>query len=298
MLSRKIVLSMLFVIWVSQALTLAEEPSKKDPAEKFLRLVRDKDQKPVALEVAIVRYVPIDCGQTSPTVDLISAIHVAEKSYYDELNRTFEEYDAVLYEMVTRKDTEIPEDGAGGGNPLSMLQGGMTNLLDLEFQLEGIDYTRENLVHADMSPEQFSESMRNRGESMLEIFFKMLGYAMAKQTEDASGSGDLRMFMALFDSNSALAMKRIMAQQFEDMEGSLEVFGGPDGSTLITERNKTALEVLRKEIAGGKQKLAIFYGAGHMPDMGQRLRDDFGLAPIKTRWLVVWDLKGKSPKTQ
>ena len=51
----------------------------------------------------------------------------------------------------------------------------MTRLLELEFQLRGIDYTADNLVHADMSPEQFAESMRRRGESMFQLFFRMLG---------------------------------------------------------------------------------------------------------------------------
>jgi len=28
-----------------------------------------------------------------------------------------------------------------------------------------------------------------------------------------------------------------------------------------------------------------------MPDFQKRLRDDLGLAPIRTDWLVAWDLK-------
>ncbi len=33
-------------------------------------------------------------------VDLIGAIHIADKSYYDTLNESFKGYDALLYEMV------------------------------------------------------------------------------------------------------------------------------------------------------------------------------------------------------
>ena len=97
--------------------------------------------------------------------------------------------------------------------------------------------------------------------------------------------------MALFDKNRALALKRIMAEQMEDMKGMLTGLEGPDGSTIISERNKLALEVLGKQIAAGKQKIAIFYGAGHMPDFQKRVRDQFGLAPVNTRWLVAWNLK-------
>ena len=264
-----------------------------------MRLARGDDKSPLALEAAIVRYVPTDCGQTAPAVDLISAVHVAEKSYYGELNRRFKTYDVVLYELVAPEGTRIPKGGVGvGASPVSMLQNAMTGVLELEFQLRGIDYTAENLVHADMSPEQFSESMRNRGESMFQVFFRMMGYAMARQNTQAGGSSDLRLVMALFNKNRALAMKRVMAEQFEDMEGSLTAINGPDGSTLITERNKVAVEVLRKQIEAGKQKLAIFYGAGHMPDFEQRLRDEFGLVPISTEWLAAWDLKAEPKKAE
>jgi len=290
--------SLVLVLAVSAG-GLAQQTPKESRERRFLRLSRRDDQSPLALEAAIVRYVPSDCGRSHPTVDLISAVHVAEKSYYGELNRRFKDYDVVLYELVAPEGTRIPKGGAGvGASPVSMLQNAMTGVLELEFQLRGIDYTAENLVHADMSPEQFSESMRTRGESMFQVFFRMMGYAMAGQNTQAGGSSDLRLFLALFNKNRALAMKRVMAEQFEDMEGSLTAINGPDGSTLITERNKVAVEVLREEIAAGHKKLAIFYGAGHMPDFEQRLRDELGLVPIKTEWLMAWDLKGKPKKAE
>jgi len=66
---------------------------------------------------------------------------------------------------------------------------------------------------------------------------------------------------------------------------------GPDGSTLITERNKRALDVLRQQQAAGEPKIGIFYGAGHLADMHERLIEDFGLQPIGTVWLEAWDLR-------
>ena len=57
-------------------------------------------------------------------------------------------------------------------------------------------------------------------------------------------------------------------------------------------------------MASGKQKIAIFYGGGHMKDMQQRLLDDFDLVPVNTRWLVAWNMAdpvklpaGKRPPT-
>jgi hypothetical protein len=65
---------------------------------------------------------------------------------------------------------------------------------------------------------------------------------------------------------------------------------GPEGSTIITERNKKALEVLDREMKRGKRKLAIFYGAGHLPDFEARLKKDFKLKRQNQRWLEAWKL--------
>ena len=55
----------------------------------------------------------------------------------------------------------------------------MKNVLKLEFQLDCIDYSVPNMVHADMSPEEFSQSMKDRGESFLKMFLRAMGQAMA-----------------------------------------------------------------------------------------------------------------------
>ena len=268
-----------------------DQPQKEKAKSPFLRLVRDADKAPVALQAAIVRYAPSGGGAKGPTVDLVAAVHVAEKGYYELLNREFRKYDAVLYELVAPEGTRVPKGGRSSASAVSMLQHGMKNVLELEFQLEQIDYTQANMVHADMSPEQFAESMLRRGESLFTMFLRMIGYAIAQENRSDGKSADAQLLMALFDKNRALALKRVMAEQLEDMEGMLLAVDGPDGSTMISERNKVALAELRKQLAAGRRKFAIFYGAGHMPDLQKRLREDFGLVPISTRWVIAWNLK-------
>jgi len=269
-----------------------DRPKEGKPKDRFLRLVRDKDEAPLAVETAIVHCAPAE-GKQGPTVDLVAAVHVAERTYYDRLNKEFGTYDAVLYELVAPQGTRVPKGGGkGSGSFVSMVQKAMKDMLQLEYQLEVIDYTRKNMVHADMSPEQMAKAMRDRGESVWTILLRMMGYALARQSQPGRSS-DADLLLALFDKNRALALKRVLAEQIDDMEGSLMAIEGPDGSTIISGRNKAALAVLRKEIAAGKQKIAIFYGAGHMPDLQQRLRDEFGLAPVSTQWLVAWDMKPK-----
>ena len=77
------------------------------------------------------------------------------------------------------------------------------------------------------------------------------------------------------------------------MESLLTGISGPDGSTLITERNKRALAVLRQQRSLGKRKLAVFYGAGHLADMHERLVEEFDLKPVRVTWLEAWNLRAK-----
>jgi hypothetical protein len=270
----------------------AAAPPKNDgtPAQ-FLRLTRDKDRVPLALETLIVRYAPAKARGPAATVDLVAAIHIADKSYYAQLNHEFESYDAVLYELVAPEKSPAPRPGdAASHHPITLLQTGMKDLLGLEYQLQGIDYTRPNMIHADMSPKQFAEEMNKRGESAMTMLARMFGYALTHQDASADGSGG-QLLMAFFDKNRNLALKRAMAEQFVGSEGSLAALEGPAGSTLIGGRNQVALEVLRKQIAAGKRKIAIFYGAAHMPDMQKRLCTEFKLTPVSTRWLTAWNLK-------
>jgi len=276
----------------------AEEP-KDDAKEElqglhnqFVRILRNSVKVPQAMQTAVVRHVPQDCGRDRPTVDLVAAVHIGDPGYYQQLNCLFEKYEVVLFELLAPESVTVPKGGGSAkGNPVSAIQNAMTAALDLQFQLKGIDYTRKNFVHADMSPEEFAKSMDRRGESLVQMFFRAMGYGLARQNGGQSGLGDGELLMALMNKNRALALKRVMAGQFEDLEGQIGALNGKDGSTLITERNKKALAVLEKQIEQGKGRIAIFYGAGHMHDMQQRLKDEFRLAPISTRWLTAWDMR-------
>ena len=264
----------------------------KNEDTEFMRVRFDKKSRDAnALETAIVRYTCADDPDSNIQVDLIAAVHVGEPEYYDQLNKHFTYYDSVLYELVSenRGDRPTPEDAERSNHPVSIIQQMMTDVLELEFQLEGIDYSPKNFVHADMTAEEFAKSMKERNESFLKMFMNMMLDAMAK---DAGGSNtsDAEMLFALFSKNRSLRLKRIMAEQFGDMESSMSSLDGPNGSTLVTERNKVALKVLSDRLKKGDTKLAIFYGAGHMADFDKRLRDEFGLTPAKTRWLKAWNM--------
>jgi hypothetical protein len=279
----------------------AADPAAKKPAtsaaskgKSYIRVTHDERGNPLALETSIVRLVPQGSEHPGLSVDLVSAVHVADKNYYDALNKRFADYDVVLFELVAPEGTVVPKGGGERNrNPLSAIQNGMKDLLALEYQLAGIDYSQKNFVHADFSPEEFSKSMQEKGESFWTIFFRLMAAGMVQQANNPEKSNELDLLLALFDHDRALKLKRIMADQFSDMDILVTAFNGPDGSTLITERNKAALKVLSREIDEGKKKIAIFYGGGHMPDMEARLIADFHLKRDNQQWLEAWNLRDK-----
>lgn len=267
------------------------EPAAADAARpKYIRITRDAQDKPLALQTAIVHFVPAE-GPQDVHVDLIGAVHVGEKSYYDALNEAFTKYDVVLYELVAPDGTRVPKGGRQSGHPVALLQNGMKDMLGLEHQLEKVDYSKENLVHADMSPDDFSKSMEERKESFIGMFARMWGQAIAQQSTQKNRTSDFDVLSAFFSPNRAETMKRVMAEQFENVEGVMQALEGPEGSTIITERNKVALKKLSEQLAAGKKNIAIFYGAGHLGDMEKRLlSDEFDLKRSGEDWLDAWNL--------
>jgi hypothetical protein len=198
--------------------------------------------------------------------------------------------------LVAPEGTVITKEARenAGMNPIAGLQKGMQSVLGLEFQLDHIDYTKSNFIHADMSPEEFGKSMSKNDESFSGYALKALGSSMAMQ---AAGKGDdsFGMLFAMMSSNKEIKMRRSFARQRLKMEGGLVMFEGKEGSTIINYRNGKCMEVLRKEIENGKRNLAIFYGAGHLADMEERLLRDFRMKRAGRSWLTAWSLEIPKP---
>jgi len=244
------------------------------------------------LDTAVVTYENDDGCR----VDLIAAVHVADPGYYESLQVLFSGYDGLLYELIADEDA-IPRPGEGDDNFLSRLQHGLCQGLNLAFQLEAIDYTPANFIHADLTPEKFARLFRERGESFLGIFFKVLRAQLAARSE---GMGQHLTGAAIIEAfrseDSSKRLKYILAQEMKHIEGmfagieSEEKERGQDGSLLLGERNKAAIEVLEREMKRGRKKLAIFYGAAHMTDFELRLVQDLGFKKVRHNWLAAWDI--------
>ena len=89
--------------------------------ESFIRIERDENREPVALQTVIAKYVPVGSA-TGVEIDLVAVVHIGEQAYYRRLNREFQKYDAVLYELVAPEGTRPTRGGERSDNPLAMLQ--------------------------------------------------------------------------------------------------------------------------------------------------------------------------------
>ena len=263
---------------------------EQESGELYLRVQQSEDGRPKSLQTAIVRYrgkkgTPF----AGRIVDLVGVVHIGQGEYYADLNKRLSKYDAVLYELVAPDGTRIkPEDLEKRRSILASMQTGMKDMLNLEYQLEKIDYLTQNFRHADMSPEEFVEDLERRGDSLFKMIARMMGAGLASS---ASSGGDAGILLALFSNDRPMKMKQAMARQLVDIEIVTAGMDDENGeNTLIKGRNAKAFSVLREELEAGKEKLAVFYGAGHLPDMAERLEQEFEMSPRRTTWLDAWDL--------
>ena len=270
----------------------SERGTERKSGERYLRLKKDDERpnKMVAMQTAIVRYEAKAGSEfAGQSVDLVGVVHIGEGEYYRELDERLSKYDVVLYELVAPDGTRFkPEDLKNRRSILSTLQSGMKDMLNLEYQLEKVDYMAENFRHADMSPDEFAKDMERRGDSVWKMVARMMGAGLASS---GSTGGDAGLLLAMISGNRSKVMKQTMARQMVEMEYITAGLDDKNGeNTIIKGRNAKAFEVLREELKKGKQTVAVFYGAGHLMDMAERLETEFGMVEKETTWLNAWDL--------
>ena len=301
---RRSVLPLIALIVLASGGFLRAEDAK-EPA-KYVRFTDEKGGG--RLETAVVTY-KNDAGVE---LKLVSAIHIGERSYFEELAKDFEARDAVLYELVKEKDAPLPapgvirrqaedaEGGDGGMQAVGDLQRFLKDTLNLEFQLDVIDYTKKNFVHADMDRAEFEKAQADRGESFETMMLQQLMAAMRRPLPEAlpgAAAGEdpdamLRDLVKLVTRpDMERQIKTIIAKQMDQMQDIAMGLDGPGGSVILTERNKAAIKALEETLkAGDKKTISIFYGAAHMPDLAKRVRE-MGFKPAgATEWKRAWDL--------
>ena len=249
----------------------------------FIRI--DEDEKAARLQTSVTRY-----EKEGVTVDLIGAVHIGDKKYYEALNRSFEKYDVLLFEMVGGEKMEggrIPDrEEKGGDIQTNLLKGmvdGMSRFLQLSSQVKEIDYSPRNFVHADLTMKQFEKKQEEKGES---LFSFALSAAQQAQNQGVEQPNPARLIAALLsgDSNS---LKLEMMKNLGQGDDQITALAG--NNVIIGDRNAKCIKVLRKQVKKGHKTIGVFYGAAHNPDLERRLFK-MGYKKGKQEWMTAWDV--------
>ena len=259
-----------------------------------------EDAAGARLEVAI-RTLALPSGQK---VDLIGVVHIADDSYYRLLNQRFTKYDSVLFELVGDPEAltaraPAPRDANGyqpGSGVVGMLQQSASKHLNLTFQLDAIDYTARNMVHADLSFEELDALQRERGETMLTLFARAMQAQMNGQMSGQANAAmrefdTLGLIRILLSPDSAQAFKKSLARVFDEMEAMTAAMEGNSASAILGGRNDAAVKKVKEVLARKKQRhIAVFFGGAHMPGIETTLKKDLGATTSGEEWLAAWTM--------
>ncbi len=279
-----------------------EEPAitKREPT-KFIRILYDEYKNPVSLQTATTRYVLKDSdGKTRLEVFLESAIHIADRAYFKEFNQRFRHYDAVLYELVAPPEKRIPDPEQELSNPIRLVQQLAADGLGFAHQVSEIDYKVENMVHADLSPEQMAAARQKRGDDQFTMLADLLVHMMREVNRQTPPSelvspaepGEEALDLSvLSDPNGAVRLRRMLATEFAKA-GSLEAaLPASHIQALIRDRNVQAMQVFQQQLDQKRERIAFFWGAAHMEDLEKRLVLDYGMQLDGIYWRDAWDLR-------
>ena len=228
-------------------------------------------------------------------IDLVSAVHVGSPAYYAGLNKKFKQYDSVLYELI------LPDEMAGqrlpsqmeSGSGVSGIQGMIAAAMGLTTQIDKIDYSAANFVHADLTRSGVAQKMAARQENLMSYMMKALS-SSGSIDESQLGISEKELaeidFMAVMSGRTSAKDRKVLKKLFgASLASSGGFLSALSDSALISDRNEAALAVAKKEIQSGKRRLAIFYGAAHMPDMKSRLEKQ-GWRSVGSDWVKAWDV--------
>jgi hypothetical protein len=191
---------------------------------------------------------------------------------------------------LTKKERTSSGDG---------IQVQLAEALGLKFQLASIDYTKPTWRNSDMGADEVQSRLEESGASAEALFSLLDGSSLAsrlmsvllgfvKANPQLSLSMKVMLVQTLGSTEDAMGMPA-RGMGMESMQAMMKV--------IVIDRNEVVFNDLKKVIDSEKQikTVAIFYGAGHLPDMERRLTDEMGYVFDHDQWLpaISLDLTGQ-----
>jgi hypothetical protein len=272
------------------------------------------DSNHIQLQIAAREFLPQ--RSRGPAVWLTGVSHIGDTNYYAALQAHLNRRSLVLYEGVGAAEAEAaaadttPNQGSTAteeSDERGSLQSAMAASLGLVFQLNAIDYRRDNFRNSDLSITQLRELM-NKSEAVSgntgagESFENLLQTMQGNSWLDAILQLALRLLGAnpKFQGLGRLALIDLIGEiQGDpsrlqglppDMKQLLEV--------LLQRRNEKVVADLTTQLpkVGRRGSIAVFFGTGHMPDLETKLRTELQYRPSQQLWFTAFQVDLEAAK--
>jgi len=249
----------------------------QEKSSEFIRFTPGNEETS-GLQIAVTEYVS---SSTSASITLYGVVHVADESYYKKVQADLDKFDVVLYEGV--KSGTQPNSETKILNTFQHLMG---DVLDLKFQKDCIDYTRPNLVHADISIDKLQESLNGESITPMGQYLKGDQFDTFKPFIEMAGN----LVKELLKQNPQLQneLKNNLGNQLSKADIS-EQLSPQLKKAIVLDRNQIVIETFQKQLklTPEKKTYCVFYGAAHMPDLESRLKE-MGFKEKSKRWMTAW----------
>jgi len=175
-------------------------------------------------------------------------------------------------------------------NDEDSLQADLARTLNLQFQLDGIDYDHESWRCSDMAIDQVERAMKEKGSDFSIVSGALAGSSFPAQIVKAI-LGMVRFADMLLDGMAVEMLKIMIIEMLGDetvMRESIRQFGPGFNEVIVEQRNQVVIDDLKQilETDPEVKSVAVFYGAAHMPDLAQRLLDQLQYEPAgETEWI-------------
>ena len=280
--------------------------------EAYVRITHMNSNR-VQLQIAAREFLPARRGE--PAVWLTGVSHLGESNYYAALQTHLDKQTLVLFEGVGASERQDPTENehqtkssnseatelSDKGEDRGSLQSAMAAALGLVFQLEAIDYRRNNFRNSDLSITQLRRLLAEQksasgnpaaGESFEDLLTLMQGNSWFDSLIQVALRflGTNPKFQAL----GRLALIDLLGQ-IEGDPSRLEALT-PDLrqllEVLLQRRNQKVISDLKSELRpiGRDGSIAVFFGTGHMPDLEKRLRSELKYRPKRELWFTAFDV--------
>lgn len=242
-----------------------------NPTSDFIRKRITKES--TLLETAITTY-----QKNDQKITLIGTIHIAEESYYTNLQKKFTSYDLVLFEMI------------GGDTPKALESLRKTNsdhpnyqiakALQLVEQTQLLNYFAPNFRHADLTYSEYQDLINETDKT---------GQLLDQKITIPDDLTAQLLKKDLETSDLSVAKNRLITI-FAKLDNTLAEREAIAPSILLTARNQKAFATLESILATEKPKHpALFFGAAHLSYFEKEIQK-MGYKKTKQQWLVAWSV--------